>query len=436
VQRVDSIRQIVIRRYRVVVLLLVVLVIALKGPDLLIHPRIWAEEVFYLNYSLTHGIFSSLIYSSPSLGYYLLTANVPSVLAAAASKTFGLEYASFVTTYFSFLIQVVPFVVLLYGKSRLFKTPPMTAIACALILFAPTTSGEIWFTSIHTKNWTGLAVFLLLFEDMSEWTVARTWFFRVLVVLCGLSGPYSVITFPLFLLSYWIYRERERLVHAGLLSACFIIDVLVSIGELQAGHMGLRRVDFTLDSAVINVFVYQVLHSVLGTHAIPFARHYLDLGNVIRVATAVPRGGRVILAAAVSALVMAGLLTMFWRKFRSPQTLLVAGFLLFAAFTAATALWGLPHNRYAFLPGLAFLFLPLSMWNGGSRARRAAAFCVLACALYSGIRDYPKFWVEFGAGQPSWAVEVQKWKRDANYNPLVWPDWFGARLEWHPEVRR
>jgi len=429
-------RSIVIRHYRLLLLILVVVIMALKGPDLLIHPRIWAEEVYYLNYSLTHGLWDSLLYSSPSLGYYLLTANVPSVLAAGVSRTRGLEYAPFVTTYFSFLIQLLPFVVLLYGNSRLFKTPALVATGCALILFAGTSSGEIWFTSIHTKNWIGLTVFLLLFEDMSGWSPARTWFFRVVVLFCGLSGPYSVITFPLFAIAYRIYGDKEKLVHAGLLAGCFFLDVIVSIAEARAGHMGIRTSDFTLDSAIVNIFAHQVLQSLLGGHAISFARHSLGLASAVRDATAVPRPGRVILPAIGAAAVMATTLKLFWSKLRSTQTLLVASFLLFAAFTALTSLWAVPHNRYAFLPGVAFLFLLLSVWSDASQTKRVVAVALLACALYSGIRDYPKYWIENSEGQPSWTNEVRKWREDPAYKPLVWPSSFGARVEWHPDIRR
>src|SRR5262249_40493911 len=145
------------------------------------------------------------------------------------------------------------------------------------------------------------------------------------------------------------------------------------------------------------------------------ARHSLGLANAIRDAEAVPRTNRVILPAIGTAAVMALMLKMFWSKLRSTQTLLVVSFVLFAAFTSLTALWGLPHNRYAFLPGLAFLLLPLSIWNNATATKRAVAMAILACALYNGIRDYPKFWIENSEGEPSWPNEVRKWREDPAY---------------------
>ncbi len=208
----------VVAHYRPILLSLVIVLIALKGPMLLVHPRIWAEESFYLAYALKHSLLKGLLWSRPSLGYYLLTANVPAVIAAMVSKTIGLEYAPFVTTYFSFAVQILPFAILIYGKSHLFRTRFLVATGCLLMLVPATNYGEIWFTILHTKNWTGLAALVILFEDMSGWSNRKSWFFRWVVLFCGLSGPYAPVLAPIFALSYFLYRERERLVHAGILA--------------------------------------------------------------------------------------------------------------------------------------------------------------------------------------------------------------------------
>jgi hypothetical protein len=67
----------------------------------------------------------------------MLTANVPAVIAAIVSKNFSLEYAPFVTTYFSLGVQVLPFVILVYGKSHLLRDRLLVSIGCLLMLFRP-----------------------------------------------------------------------------------------------------------------------------------------------------------------------------------------------------------------------------------------------------------------------------------------------------------
>jgi hypothetical protein len=220
--------------YRPIVLSFVLVLIVLKGPMLLVHTRLWAEESFYLTYALKHNVLNGLLWSRESIGYYMLTANAPAVIAALVGKKISLEYAPLVTTYFSLAIQVMPFAILVYGKSHLFRNRFLMTMGCVLMLVPATNFGEIWFNTINAKNWTGLAAFIILFEDMSDWSKRKTWFFRWVVLFCGLSGPYAAVLAPIFALSYFVYRERERLIQAGILAACCLIDLALLIFEVHA----------------------------------------------------------------------------------------------------------------------------------------------------------------------------------------------------------
>ncbi len=313
------------------------------------------------------------------------------------------------------------------------------------MLLAPTASGEIFFTVVHTKSWTGLAAFVILFEDMSLWSRKQVWAFRSLLLFCGLSGPYAGIIFPIFLLSYFVYHERERIVHASILAACCAVHLCFYIVEARSGTAGMRSHGFTIDSAVVNVFYYQVVWPFFGEHSFAFCRRIFHLGGAIVRSSAVPRSGRVFLAAGLCGVLTLSFFATFWsRKSRSQQSLLLASFLLFAVFTAATALNGIPHNRYTLLPGLAIVLFVLCAEKSPQIIVSVLATLALACALCSGVYDYRKFWIEFSAGEPSWSGEVQKWRQDKSYNPIVWPvTWNGLdgypdahTLDWHPDTRR
>jgi hypothetical protein len=423
--------------YRPILLSLIVLLIALKAPMVLVRPRLWAEESFYLAYALKHSVLKSLLWSRASIGYYLLTANVPAVIAAIVAKSFGLEYAPFVTTYFSFAVQMMPFAILIYGKSRLFHSRFLVAIGCIVMLLPATTSGEIWFTIIHTKNWTGLAAFIILFEDMSQWSNRKTWFFRWMLLCCGLSGPYAAVLAPIFALSYFVYRERERLVQAGILGGCCLIDLALLIFEVHAGGAGLRTKVFTWDSAVVNIFYFQAVWAFLGEKSMKLCKLF-GLADAIQKSYAVPRGGQVITAAQFCLLAVAVFINTFWtkKKILSEQTLLIASFLLFASFTARTALVGIPSTRYASLPGLALLLLLVSAWDRHSQVVvRVLAVLLVTCALWHGIVDYRKFFDRMSPSAPVWRDEVQKWRTNPSYAPAVWPiGW--PPLDWKPDLRK
>ncbi len=403
---------------------------------LLVHPRIWAEESFYLAYALKHSILKGLLWSRPSLGYYLLTANLPAVIAALVSKTIGLEYAPLVTTYFSFAVQILPFAILIYGRSHLFRTRFLVSTGCLLMLVPATNYGEIWFTILHTKNWTGLAALIILFEDMSGWSNRKTWLFRWIVLFSGLSGPYAPVLAPVFVLSYFLYRERERLVQAGILAACCLIDLGLFIYEIHLGTEGIRSQAFTWDSAVVNVFYFQVVSAFLGDKSMHFCR-FFGLTDAVLKSFAVPRGGQVITAAWFCMLAVAISVRTFWAKKRAAeQILLIATFLLFAAFTARTALLGIPSTRYASLPALAFLLLVLSAWDGHPRpAVRAVAAFLLGCSLAWGSIEYRNYFLETSAAEPAWHDEVQKWRKNASYAPAIWPHGWPP-LDWKPDLSK
>jgi hypothetical protein len=165
---------------------------------------------------------------------------------------------------------------------------------------------------------------------------------------------------------------------------------------------------------------------------------HVGLRHAIQKSYAVPRGGPVITAAWFCMLVMAAFVITFWTKKKtlSEQTLLIASFLLFASFTARTALLGVPSNRYASLPGLALLLLVLSAWDQHSRVVvRALALLLITCSLWNGVSDYRKFFLRVSPGEPVWSEEVKKWRADPSYAPAVWPlGW--PPLDWKPDMRK
>jgi len=421
--------------YRPILFALTVSLIVFKAPRLLVHPRFWADESFYVVYALKHSVIQSLLWSRQSIGYYLLTANLPAVLSALVAKKVGLEYAPFVTTYFSFLIQIIPFAILIWGKSHLFRNRFLVAMACLLMLVPPTNFGEIWFTSIHTKNWTGLAALIILFEDMSGWSNRKRWSFRCVVLFCGMSGPYAAVLAPIFVLSYFVHRERERLIQAGILAVCCLIDVALFIFELHAGGAGPRTKVFTWDTAVVNVFYYQVIWAFLGEHSLGLCKR-LGLLSALQKSLDVPRSGSVVMPALFCLYVVSVFFGTFWTKKKrlSDQTLLVATFLLLAAFTARTALNGIPHNRYASLPGLSILLFLLSASYQHPRIWvRALAGLLITCALCFGVVDYRKFFERLKPFEPVWSGEVQKWRTNAAYAPAITPPGWPP-LDWKPDL--
>jgi hypothetical protein len=415
-----------------ILLLGVIILIILRAPWLLIHPRVWAEEGIYLTYALHHSALQTLLHLHPDSGYYLLSANLSALWSALVAKKIGLEYAPLVTEYFSLCLQILPFGILIFGKSHLFRNRAVIAAGCLIILLAPTTSGELWLNTINSMSWIGLAVLIILFEDTTGWSQRRRNVFRLLLVLFGFCGPYAAIMFPLFAFSYFVYRERERVVQTAILAGCSLLQFGIFVSVRHAGGAASRLGTLTLDSAVVNVFYFHVAGAIGGERGAIAIFQHLGLADALQKSIAVPRGGPVVLAAYFCGLVAALILYGLWsRKLRSQSALLIGTFLFFAAFTASAAAFGVPLNRYAFFPGLAFLLVVLDgAWNHRYLAARALCSILLVCALWSGIRDYRGFWISYGTGAPVWSDEVQKWRLDNRYELRVWPSFFPRVVAW------
>jgi hypothetical protein len=119
------------------------------------------------------------------------------------------------------------------------------------------------------------------------------------------------------------------------------------------------------------------------------------------------------------------LLSLWDKRLLSQNTLLIGTFLLFTVVTAIASARGIPHNRYAFLPGLCFLLLV--WWNAREHRYnvvRIVCWAMLVVALWSGARDYQRFWLSYRAVCPAWRDEVRKWRVDHTYQPRVWPPIF------------
>jgi hypothetical protein len=428
-----------LNRYANVALLLgaIVLIVA-RAPWLLIHPRIWAEEGIFLTYALHHPALQTLLHLHRDSGYYLLSADLPALWSAFVAKKFGLEYAPFVSTYFSLCLQILPFIILIFGKSHLFRTRAMVLTGGLIILLAPSTSGELWLNTINSMSWIGLAALIILFEDTTEWSKRKRLVFRIILVFFGLCGPYAAITFPLFACSYLIYRERERLIQTGILFTCCLLQLGIFAFVRQSGGASSRLGALTWDSAIVNSFYFFVVGAFGGQRGANSVFDRLGLTDSLHKSLAVPRGGPVILAAYFCALVMILLLVGLWNKrLRAQDTLLISTFIFFAVFTAGAAANGVPLSRYTFFPGLAFLLLVwFAAWNHRYIMTRIVCIFMVICALWYGMRDYQAFWIAYGAPAlaPAWSDEVKKWRSDNSYQLRVWPPFFSPVVAWDSRV--
>ncbi|MGI9590694.1 MAG: hypothetical protein ACR2P8_04945, partial [Myxococcota bacterium] len=197
-----------------------------RAPDLFSSPRFWAEEGSYFYAAATDpaaGWLGGLTYiPRGAAGYWLLCASVPATLAAHWASVEG---APGVTTLFSFALWLAPLAILLTGRSLVFDTAARKAVACALVIFAPSAIGEVWLNSINAQVYCGLTALVLLCEDLAAASRTRLWVCGALLAFCGLSGPYTSFLFFGFALKAWWERSPRSIAFFAVVAVMAAVQV-------------------------------------------------------------------------------------------------------------------------------------------------------------------------------------------------------------------
>ncbi len=395
---------------------------AWRAPQLLGEPRFWAEEATDF-YAAAHWLpwLQSLFFVPPhTVGYLLLSASVPATIAALLPVAWG----PFVTTWAAAAILAVALALVCFGRSLFWDTPLRRALACAVILLAPTSLGEVWLNSTNSQVYCGVVALCLLCEDLRGASRRRIVLYAALLLGCGLSGVYSALLVFAFAWKVWLERSPGSRVLLGVNVATAAVQAAVfaslwSETALQASRF--RQLDWVRSAT--HMF-YQQFLVPLGLR--PLVRALGDPLAVLGTLAQNPRAP-LIVALAVLGLLGAVLVVALLvdRELRSPRNLLVIALPSLALFTTVSAKHGRVSGRYAVLSGITLLLLLLAHARfspGGSRWRSVLASGLLAWSLAVGafgFRDDDAF--RCPGGCPRWDDEVAHWCGDPSYAPQVWP---------------
>jgi len=408
-------------RARLACLGVVALAIALRFPCLVSHPRMWAEEGLFFARARTLPLWDALTIGH--VGYLLLFTNVAALLAARVP----LEQAPAVTTALAFAVQLLPFAVVLAGKSSLWRNP-VRQLASVLVLLFVLPNRETWLTTTNSQFVLSLAVFLVALED-KEPSRAGLALRGALVVLAGLTGPPSCLLVPVF--AWRAFRERTR--SAGLLFALLAGCCLVQAGYLL--HAGLanpqvlavRRAPITLVLLGEIILVKTLAVPLVGEHAALMIQEWVtrQLGHV--------------LLALGSVTLWAGLLALAAnavpKTLRAPLLVGVIMLIVTASAFSIGAKEGLVvpmhGERYYQAPNSA-LFIALATGAGWPSWKSVLRGALVGLAIIIGFVTYrqPFGWTE----GPDWRAEIALWRADPSHRIRIWPDGWAMPLD--PRVAR
>ncbi|MBB6580705.1 hypothetical protein [Ralstonia solanacearum] len=381
-----------------------------RSPDLLIHPRLWAEEGrFYYN-ALQNG-------ASPLTlvirGNYQFITNLIGYIATLVPA----EWAAHVTTYCSLLVAL--WCIILFSRFSVENDWPLTrsaTIAAILALLAP--GYEIYLSSTNTQ-W--LCALSLLFICIGQWNTLRGPRAALLyawVAVCALSGVPSSIMTPVFLVRGALFRSTVHLRFGLVLAAGTVIQAIIIVLHPHADRsfsptMLLMTAPWLLQTIASPLFTVEgteylltFLKGMKSPYAVALA--YIALSSIAAFTLATNYRRATENAVAV-------VLAMVWIFVPSIQIFGVLG-------DPDELVSGWKNGRYFFIGAVCFVMLlgiaaektsPIARWTASS-----LLFMVLCAGIYQMDHGGWKATMLYG---PSWSSEVAacKGRRPCVVQP--WP---------------
>ncbi|MBW2287805.1 MAG: hypothetical protein JRG90_08265, partial [Deltaproteobacteria bacterium] len=306
---------------------------------------------------------------------------------------------------------------------------------CAIVVLAPSISGEAWLTSLQSHVFLGLASLLILLENIDAIATARRWSYRILLLVGGLSGPYTAFLQPLFAVRAFIERGREQIIHAAIVTLAFLVQVLVFWNFFVATPAvhGLRRKELGL-GILSRVLRLEISAPMLGLEG---------EGGLVDPLSSL--GEHWFLLAYLAVFPFA-LIDWERRRWRSVDSHLLL-FLAFSALTLGISAFSFGidlDGRYAVLPGFVLLFYLLDNIHAENRRWiTAMLILLLSFSLFVGIRNYrssdslrcdgrsPTNWRQDVARWRNEESAARLWKREASYRVAICPRGRYMKLQPH-----
>lgn len=391
---------------------LVTLLVCLRAPVLLRHPRLWAEEgKLYFQSALDLPWSESLV--RPFRGYYALYNNVA---ALAAARLVPLERAPAVTTLLALGLELLPFAIILFGRSELWRGTRDRALAVAATLLVAQT-GEMWLTTASSQFFFAHVTFLLLWERTEDRSMAARFAHRLVLGVAGLTGVVSCLLLPAFVLRAVRTRARERFVHAAILAAATLAQGAVLVTS-AAGLHGYRFAHPDPLDVAYRLVADDVVRALLG----PIVGHAMVAPGVA------PGAAAKVVVVLLGTLVVALLSTGARREVLVTSTVAL---LFVAVVSHAASIKMRGGDRYGFTPAMILMAMVIGNLPSGreprsGRGRLALVLLALSLSVWAPMyRAVSHPFVD--PAWTRWPDEVAHWREDPTYAPKTWPQWNGRQ---------
>jgi hypothetical protein len=337
------------------------------------NPQFWAEDghIWFADaYNL--GWMTALL--RPEAGYYQTLPR----LAASVALLLPLSKAPLLFNIVALVLQALPINLLLSSRLAAFGSLRFRALMAAMYLALPN-SPEIC-ANITNAQWVlAFSAFLLVLASPPKGVAGRS-FDILVVVMCGLTGPFCILILPIALYLAFKRSGGWKWVPACILGACSLVQAwgLLVVSPAARTSWGVLGATPGLLIRILagNIF----LGALLGANEFAIVSAPWLFSILIFVAI----GGIAIVAVAYSKSALEMRLFTLFAAMIVCASLLVPTAYALPGVTKWQQLAAASGVRYWFFPALAFLFSLLMGIHGRVRSLRIVS-AVLLCLLCLGI---------------------------------------------------
>lgn len=383
----------------------------LRSPYVMLEGRFWAEEgSIHFAQAVNEGGVAGLTFVDQRAGYLNLVPNLGTWLASLVP----LSAAPLVTAWLSFGVLLFLLWITVAWPSDLLPTKPARLIGAALLLFGPLAHPEVWLNTINAQTYLAIVAIVLLFVRLDELSPARFGVSCGALLVAALSGLYTVVLAPLFVLRAYTARTRRAVIHALVVCGATAFQGMVVLVSRTSGSLE--------ESKLTIPDLRELVATLGGLHISPV---FLGRAKTEELAANVIDGSGAwvltVLLTAAAAVVIIGLAA----SHTSRQVLvLLGGAFILTEILVQLGAWGIADARYAVVP-LAIVSLLLAHAVGISSRSVGHSFAlgIVTIALLVGAAEY---WTEKRSALacidcPDWQEEVDQWEADPSDDLQIWP---------------
>ena len=396
-------------------LLIIFFIIFYRSPYILINGRFVAEEgTFWFRNAYLFGPYYALTQVFWGSSYLNIWPNIASFFSILVP----IEYAPYITVYFSLLVKVYLFIFILYSESKFFKSNFDRSIISFIILLSPPMVPEVWLNTLTSQVYFFIICVLILFQDSH-----KNFFFYmspVILLVGGLSSILCCALTPIFFYKFIKKINKFNFINfLSILFTAFVQFFIFIYSHIYNLALSGSQERFVLSFNKIVNFLYNVyIKAFLGRPLTQFLYH--NFFENVKFITLV-------------LLILLVFIVFFFFVFKKIQkddilnklflTLVIISILSFFAAKDSYV-----QGRYAVIPGILLILNIYRIFQISSGLLRYFSCILVITSVLTGAYEfksktkYPEFlicktnkWT-----CPDWKTQVKKWKNNKNIKIKIW----------------